>query len=54
MRAENGRIKGDLKETAGDLTNNPRLKDEGRQDKAEGRIDKVKGDIKQTIHDVTR
>jgi uncharacterized protein YjbJ (UPF0337 family) len=47
-------IKGDLKETAADITGSPRLKEEGRRDKTEGRIDKVKGDIKDTIRDLTR
>lgn len=54
VRGQGKIIKGDLKELAADLTGNPRLRDEGRRDKAEGRIDKIKGDIKDTIRDITR
>ncbi|HYE51351.1 MAG TPA: CsbD family protein [Azospirillaceae bacterium] len=47
-------IGGDMKEVAGDLTGNPRLKSEGQADRAAGRARQVKGGIKQTIKDILR
>ncbi|NUB13178.1 CsbD family protein [Azospirillum brasilense] len=36
-------LKGEVKKQTGDLTGNQELKDEGRADKAEGKMDKVVG-----------
>ncbi|HYC05616.1 MAG TPA: CsbD family protein [Azospirillaceae bacterium] len=45
---------GRLKEAAGALTGNRRLKGEGQADQAEGRAQQVLGDVKRTIKDITR
>ena len=45
-------VKGDLKQTAGDATGDPKLREEGKRDKAEGRLDKIKGDLKDTARNL--
>lgn len=47
-------VKGDIKETAGDMTGNDRLKQEGQGDQVKGRARELKGDVKKTIDDATR
>ena len=42
-------IKGDVKKALGEATNDPVLRDEGRADKAEGKIQKGTGDLKAKI-----
>ena len=45
-------IKGHLKEAAGELTGDRRMKDEGRGDRAEGKVQKNVGDAKEKIKGV--
>ena len=45
-------IKGRVKEAAGDLTDNPDLKNEGRADRASGKAKHVIEDVKDKAEDV--
>lgn len=42
-------IKGQVKETAGNVTNDPRLREEGREDQLEGKVQKKVGDVKKVF-----
>ena len=44
-------IKGRVKEAAGDLTDNDRLKREGKTDQAAGKVKEVAGDVKDKVED---
>ena len=44
-------IKGRVKEAAGDLTDNDRLKREGKTDQAAGKVKEVAGDVKDKVDD---
>lgn len=48
------KAKGAVKEAAGDITGNDRLKAEGKFDKAKGEAHKVAGDIKDAVKKATR
>jgi uncharacterized protein YjbJ (UPF0337 family) len=43
-------LKGQAKEAAGKLTNDPNLRDEGRADQVEGKVEKKVGDIKKVFN----
>ena len=43
-------IKGKIKEVAGQVTNNPTLRDEGRADQVEGKVQKKIGDIEKVFN----
>jgi uncharacterized protein YjbJ (UPF0337 family) len=43
------KAKGEIKETAGDLSNNPDLETEGSVEKAEGKVQEKKGQIKKVL-----
>jgi uncharacterized protein YjbJ (UPF0337 family) len=42
-------LKGQLKETAGKITSNPRLKEEGQDEKLSGKIQKKVGEVEKVI-----
>ena len=44
-------IKGRVKEAAGDLTDNDRLKREGKLDQAGGKVKEFAGDVKDKVDD---
>ena len=44
-------LKGHIKEKAGRAMNNPEMEDEGRLEKAEGKIRNKIGDVKQVFED---
>ncbi|GAA3722984.1 uncharacterized protein YjbJ (UPF0337 family) [Spinactinospora alkalitolerans] len=46
--------KGKLKEAAGKVTGNERLKNEGRAEQAKGNVREAKEDVKDTAHGVAR
>lgn len=43
------KIKGDLKEAAGNITGDAKLKSDGRQDQAEGKVQNAFGGLKDAI-----
>jgi uncharacterized protein YjbJ (UPF0337 family) len=45
-------LKGRVKEAAGDLTDNERLRSEGAGDKAEGKAKQAIGDVKKAVEDI--
>ena len=47
-------VKGRIKEAAGDLTDNDRLKREGKTDKVAGKVHDTVDNLKNKIHDLTR
>ena len=44
-------LKGRVKEAAGDLTDNDRLKNEGKTDQAAGKVKEVVDDVKDKVED---
>jgi uncharacterized protein YjbJ (UPF0337 family) len=52
MEGKMDELKGRAKEAAGDLTDNDRLKREGKGDKAEGKVKQTIGDVKDKAEDV--
>jgi len=47
-------IKGRVKEAAGDLTDNDRLKREGKIDRAAGKVEEKVDALKDKIHEISR
>lgn len=52
MEGKMDELKGRAKEAAGDLTDNDRLKREGKADKAEGKVKQTIEDVKDKAEDV--
>ncbi len=46
--------KGSVKEAAGKVVGNQRLEDEGRADKAAGKVQSTYGDVKKDVKDVLK
>jgi uncharacterized protein YjbJ (UPF0337 family) len=43
-------LKGKAKETAGNVANNPKLRDSGRSDQVEGKVQKKIGDVEKVFN----
>ena len=51
LKAAGNKLKGEAKETVGNVTNDPKLQTEGKLDKAKGAIQEKIADVKEAISD---